>query len=491
MEHATGTPGDVFDAVIVGGGLGGVFMLAEAVQQRYTNILLLERAQSVGGIWARVPSWQTIQNHPLDFCLQGFTTRKSIWYASDVLHFLAEYVRVQNLAPFIRCSRDVRECSWSDDARCWILRVDSALGPPEEIRCRRLVLCTGRHAIPVVPRIETDGSVSIVHSSAFHRPEDTRGKRVVVVGGGASALDLCVKVLEAQHGGQGRLHWVLRSPKFFSGSGFSRLWPLTILQVLLGTTVSRCILNVVIDAHARFTFWSHGVRSWLPAARFDLRDTQYVPGRTALLENASRIDRHVGVAPKAIVHRTLTLTDGTIISDVDLVLLGTGYAVPAPMAGVGDLDALAVNTFATGKHRGRLFLVGERLLDTTGAAPVVYHAFSRVFWALVRHEQVLEDVLLRAGPAGTSVGNLNNLDVLNRVVAIGSRDARLRPVIRDLFPFARWRATLLWTYIYHALVFRTTVLFADRLLGHNLCLDDPPGRSVGRGSGACPAERVA
>ena len=65
MKHQSGAEADILDAVIVGGGLGGVVMLAEAVQQRYTRILLLERAESLGGLWARVPSWQTIQNHPL------------------------------------------------------------------------------------------------------------------------------------------------------------------------------------------------------------------------------------------------------------------------------------------------------------------------------------------------------------------------------------------------------------------------------------------
>ena len=92
----------ILDAVIVGGGIGGIVMLAEGVAQGATKILLLERSEQLGGIWARLPAWQTIQNHPLDFCLQGFTTRKRVWHAGDVLHFLADYVRVQRLEPFIR-----------------------------------------------------------------------------------------------------------------------------------------------------------------------------------------------------------------------------------------------------------------------------------------------------------------------------------------------------------------------------------------------------
>lgn len=220
-------------------------MLAEAVQQRYTRILLLERAESLGGLWARVPSWQTIQNHPLDFCLQGFTTRKAAWHARDVLHFIEEYVRVQNLQQYIRCSHDVVGGSWSDAEGCWVLQILVGSGRRDVIRCRKLVLCTGRHASPIVPPVDTDGSVPVVHSSQFDRWEETRGKRVVVVGGGASALDLCVNVLRTQENDDphGQLHWVVRSPRFFSGSESLRVWPMTILQLLCGMTVSTFILN--------------------------------------------------------------------------------------------------------------------------------------------------------------------------------------------------------------------------------------------------------
>jgi hypothetical protein len=238
-------------------------MLAEAVQQRYTRILLLERAESLGGLWARVPPWQTIQNHPLDFCLQGFTTRKSVWYPRDVLHFIEEYARVQKLQPFIRCSHDVVGGSWSDAEGCWVLEILIGTGSREVMRCRKLVLCTGRHATPIVPLIDTDGSVPMVHSSQFHRWEQTRGKRVVVVGGGASALDLCVNVLHTQENDdpRGQLHWVVRSPRFFSGSEFRRVWPMTILQLLFGMTVSTFILNAAINAHAMVAFGRRGAVS--------------------------------------------------------------------------------------------------------------------------------------------------------------------------------------------------------------------------------------
>jgi hypothetical protein len=473
MEHQFGIEAGILDAVIVGGGLGGVIMLAEAVQQGYTRILLLERAESLGGLWARVPAWQTIQNHPLDFCLQGFTTRKSVWHARDVLHFIDEYARVQNLQPFIRCSHDVVGASWSDGEGCWVLEILIGAGSREVMRCRKLVLCTGRHATPVVPLVDTDGSVPMVHSSQFHRLEEARGKRVVVVGGGASALDLCVNVLriQANDDPRGQLHWVVRSPRFFSGSEFLRLWPMTILQLLFGMTVSTFILNAAVNAHAMVTFGRRGLRSWLPPRRFDLRYDQYVPGRSSLLGNSRRIRRHAGVGIEAVRSRAVTLTDGTTIERVDLVLLGTGYARPAHPAGVGTLDGLSLKSCAADEHQGRLFLVGEELLDTTGAAPALYHVFGRVFWTLVRDERCLQQLPLLDRATSRLSGNLNNMDVVNRIVSLASGNRVLRPVIRSIFPFVTWRIRMCCVFIYYSWLYRTTVFFPDRVLGHMISLD--------------------
>lgn len=466
----------ILDAVIVGGGIGGIVMLAEGVAQGTTRILLLERSGQLGGIWARLPAWQTIQNHPLDFCLQGFTTRKSVWCAGDVLHFLADYVRVQRLEPFIRSGHEVCRCLWLDDAGCWSLTVVAGSGPPATIRCRRLILCTGRHAEPIVPRIDTDQSVPIVHSSAWRCPEEAAGKRVVVIGGGASALDLCMLVLAAQKhdGGRGRLHWVLRRAKHFSGAGVRRLWPVTVLQLTLGTTASTDLLNRVLDTYARIVFWWHGLSSWLPVERLELRQEQYIPGRGALLKQAGRIDRRPGAEVESVRRGRVILTDGTHLDGIDLILLGTGYAPPGPIDGVGDLGDLALKTFATGQHLGRLFLVGERLLDTTGAAPIAYHAFSRVFWTLIRDEAALEEVTRRAEEMEIPRSNLNHLDLLNRVATLGSETRRRRGPLGRLLPWATWRAEMLWTTLVEALLFKTTVLFADRRLGRGLSLDDPP-----------------
>lgn len=466
-DHAT-----IHDAVIVGGGLGGVCTLAEGVRQGFTDVLLLERADCLGGLWARLPAWQTIQNHPLDFCIQGFTTRKRVWHTRDVLHFLGEYVRIQGLEPFIRCDHDVREAEWSAAEGCWVLVVGRRGGGRLTIRCRRLIVCTGRHATPVRPEVETDGSVPWRHSSEVRDWHDARDATVVVVGGGASALDLCVNVLRAQQGSScGRLHWVVRSPRFFSGCEFRRLWPLLLLQLAVGSHASTLLANAAINLHAAFTFGRRGLRGWLPRRPFDLRHTQYVPGRSELLRGARRLTRHPGAAIAAIRDGAVVLSDSTTIRDVGMVLYGTGYGLPARPAGLGGLDDLVLKSCAGGEHAGRLFLVGEELLDTTGSAPLVYHVFARVLWTLIRDGGCWGDLARLADDLARPRDNINALDLVNRLVEVGPEAPALRRCVRRLFPPFVWRIRTLVTLVAYAVFARTTVVFADRVLGRGLSLD--------------------
>lgn len=77
----------------------------------------------LGGLWVTLPPWQTVQNDPRDFCMQGFTTNKRVWYPGDVCHMLEEYVRVQQLEPYICLGREVLSQEWVEPEEAWLLKV--------------------------------------------------------------------------------------------------------------------------------------------------------------------------------------------------------------------------------------------------------------------------------------------------------------------------------------------------------------------------------
>lgn len=108
---------------------------------------------SIGGLWAELPAWQTLQNDTGDFCLnvrwppthtytldldpsvrltiymytyippppppppphpthQGFYTKRKTWFAADVCHMLEEYVRVSGIRPYVRLQQELVDQAW-------------------------------------------------------------------------------------------------------------------------------------------------------------------------------------------------------------------------------------------------------------------------------------------------------------------------------------------------------------------------------------------
>ena len=244
------------------------------MKQGYKRVIILERKPYIGGLWVDLPAWQTLQNDPADFCLNGFTTKRKVWTALDVCHMMEEYVRVAGMTPFIRLQTELADQTFDKDEAdnqgekgMWTLKVRQTLGEGEEessdrsagegkgkgkgglasvlpgygnsssrsigdsgagkvvertLKAKMLILCTGKHSTACLPDIPSDGSVPMVHSSQVHHWDALKGKNVAVVGAGASALDLVInalKVNEGQPADKAQTYWLLRSPKHFGGYG--------------------------------------------------------------------------------------------------------------------------------------------------------------------------------------------------------------------------------------------------------------------------------
>lgn len=72
-------------------------------------------------------------------------------------------------------------------------------GGEETYKCKRIFLCTGKHDTPNLPAFpKDDGSVPVAHSSTVHDFSKFAGKNVVVVGAGASGLDLLINTIKVR-----------------------------------------------------------------------------------------------------------------------------------------------------------------------------------------------------------------------------------------------------------------------------------------------------
>ena len=195
------------DVLIVGAGLSGLAMALEA-RAAGRDVLVIEKNARPGGTWATntypgaacdVPShlYQLASRPSADWSRPYAPQGEILAYVERVAAELAQSIRYD-----VRMER----AEWSATDARWRVRLDDG----SHIEARRLVLATGMLHVPRRPDIPGLGAFGgqLVHTAEWPEGFDAAGKRVAVVGTGASAIQV-VPPLAAQ---AERLHVVQRTP---------------------------------------------------------------------------------------------------------------------------------------------------------------------------------------------------------------------------------------------------------------------------------------
>jgi len=191
------------DVVIVGAGLSGI---AAAVQLRTDHpersFVMLDQRTGLGGTWDlfRYPGIRSDSDmYTLGYAFKPWTSEKAIASGDAILDYLRETVVDHDLRPHLRLERRVHTADWSEGSRLWTLGVGGPDGP-ETYTCSFLYLASGYydhdggHA-PELPGVERyDGR--LVHPQEWPADLDCSGKRVAVIGSGATAITLVPALAE-------------------------------------------------------------------------------------------------------------------------------------------------------------------------------------------------------------------------------------------------------------------------------------------------------
>ena len=202
--------------VIVGTGFGGLGAAIRLKQAGIDDFVLLERASDIGGTW-RDNSYPgcacDVESHLYSFSFAP-NPEWSQWYSpqGEIQAYLQRCARTARLGPHIRFDEEVRSATWDDGARRWI--VETSRG---SWRAEVFVLATGPLSEPVVPAlpgIENFAGRSF-HSARWDHAYDLTGKRVAVIGTGASAIQFVPQIqprVAQLHLFQRTPPWVLPRP---------------------------------------------------------------------------------------------------------------------------------------------------------------------------------------------------------------------------------------------------------------------------------------
>lgn len=186
-----------FDVVIVGAGISGIGA-AWHLQNRCPDrsFVILEGRENIGGTWDlfRYPGIRSDSDmYTLGFGFKPWTAAKAIADGPAILSYLNETMRENGIERHVRLSHRVVSAEWSTSDARWLVEVKRA-GERVRFSCNFLHLCSGYYNYQRGHTPEFAGAADfrgrIVHPQFWPEALDYAGKRVVVIGSGATAVTL-------------------------------------------------------------------------------------------------------------------------------------------------------------------------------------------------------------------------------------------------------------------------------------------------------------
>jgi monooxygenase len=186
------------DVIVVGAGLSGIGA-AYHLQTRCPDCsyLILESREAIGGTWDlfRYPGIRSDSDmHTLGYSFKPWTQAKAIADGASIRDYVQETARENGIDRRIRFDHKVVRAGWSSADATWTVETERSDGTTARFTCNFLHTCAGyydyaRGHAPVFAGQE-DFAGRIVHPQFWPADLDYAGKRVVVIGSGATAVTL-------------------------------------------------------------------------------------------------------------------------------------------------------------------------------------------------------------------------------------------------------------------------------------------------------------
>ncbi|GHJ35659.1 flavin-binding monooxygenase [Streptomyces sp. TS71-3] len=186
--------------IVVGAGFGGIAVAAELIRHGYEDVELLEAGPEPGGTWLfnRYPGAACdVPSHLYSFSFAQRADWPHVFSPqSEILDYLRTTAAGLGIDDRITTGTRVTSCTWDESTRRWTVHSTGPAGEAEQRTADVLVLATGQLSRPALPAIEglADFAGHSFHSARWDHAYDLRGKRVAVIGTGASAAQFVPEI---------------------------------------------------------------------------------------------------------------------------------------------------------------------------------------------------------------------------------------------------------------------------------------------------------
>ena len=217
------------DVLIVGAGFSGLGMAIRLLQSGWRSFLIVDKHEDVGGTW-----WANtypgcacdIPSHLYSFSFELNPEWSRMFPAQgEIEAYLRRCAERYGVMPYVRLRAPLTEARWNGAEKVW----EALAGKGQKIRARVLVSAIGALHIPHYPQLEGlehfEGPV--FHSAAWNHAVDLRGRRIGVIGTGASAIQFVPQI--APLAGKLTLFqrtaaWIVPRPDFAISPAMKRLF---------------------------------------------------------------------------------------------------------------------------------------------------------------------------------------------------------------------------------------------------------------------------
>lgn len=185
-----------YEIIIIGAGFSGIGSGISLMKAGFTDFLMVDDADGVGGTW----HWNTYPGIAVDipsFSYQFSYEMRPSWsrtyaHGNELKAYAERCVEKYRLWDHIRFNTTITEACFDENATRWHLT--SANG--EEFTARFVINCSGVLSRPKWPEIKgvRDFAGVTLHTARWDNAKDLSGKRVAVIGTGASAVQLIPEV---------------------------------------------------------------------------------------------------------------------------------------------------------------------------------------------------------------------------------------------------------------------------------------------------------
>jgi len=338
--------GHQYEVIIIGSGFGGQLAALSLRKRGITDFLILERREFMGGTWSQntYPGAAVDVQSPLySISFEPYDWSQMFAEQDELREYTNFVIDKHRLREKTATQSNVTRIEWREAEQCWNIEVAGR----KPYQAQFVINASGPLSTPVIPEFKGRERFkgASFHTNNWDHEFDHRGKRVAIIGSGASAAQVIPAIapdVAHLHVFQRTPHWVMPRPDYtfkpWQRKILRNRWAYKALRVLiywilearvLGFKYSKTMLEILAARKAR----KH-IRTQIPdpemrrkvtpdftigCKRVILSDTLYP---TFCRDNVTLHDKNDGIAE---ITETGIVTKQGQVYDLDLIVYSTGY----------------------------------------------------------------------------------------------------------------------------------------------------------------------